>query len=144
MAIGRPTNVKTMKARPRLHFLGQNTPPSPRSPLTHPPPRGRLEMPTVDGAAAAFACRSAVLQLYVFTPHGGIVEIVVASGWPSFLCHKGSRIESARRTTERPLRAFVSHSKPRTRTRPLYTSAAVQCDLHELVQVGEVNAPVEF
>ena len=59
----RPTNVKTMMARPMLQSLGQDAPPSPlhSNPLRSPP--DRLEMPTVDGAAAAFACRSAALHL---------------------------------------------------------------------------------
>ena len=46
-------------ARPRLQSLGQNAPPSPQ----RPPPPGRLEIPTVDGAAEAFAHRSAALHL---------------------------------------------------------------------------------
>ena len=34
-----------------------------------PAPPGRLEMPTVDVAAAAFACRLAALHLYVYTTY---------------------------------------------------------------------------
>ena len=49
-------------ARPRLQSLGQDALPfSPSPPRL--PPSGRVEMPTVDGAAAAFACRSAPLHL---------------------------------------------------------------------------------
>ena len=59
LAIGRLTNVKTMMARPKLQSLWQNAPP----PLPRQPPPRRLEMPTVGGAAAAFACRSAALRL---------------------------------------------------------------------------------
>ena len=69
-AIGRPTNFKSLMARPRLQFLGQDAPltsptPSPRFPL--PPLPGRLEIPTVDGAAAAFSRRS--VQLCVSSLH---------------------------------------------------------------------------
>ena len=58
-------------ARPRPHSLGQNAPPPP-SPSPLPPSLlpclpspDRLEMPTVDGAAAAFAWRSAAMNLSV-------------------------------------------------------------------------------
>ena len=51
--------------RPRLQSLGQDAPPPPLPPFSSPlpPPPGRLEMLTVDGAAAAFACRSAAQHL---------------------------------------------------------------------------------
>ena len=53
--IRRPTDCKAMMARPTLQSLGQDAL----------PPPGRLEMPTVDGAAASFARRSAALRLSV-------------------------------------------------------------------------------
>ena len=52
----------TMVARPKLQSLEQNAPPSPLL-----PPSRRLEMATVGGAAAAFACLVALV--FVFFSH---------------------------------------------------------------------------
>ena len=60
-ATRRPTFFKTMMAKPRLQSLGHDAPPSPPPPAPASP--GRLEMPTVDGAGAAFARRFASLHL---------------------------------------------------------------------------------
>ena len=50
--------------RTRLQSLGQGAPLPPFSPPPLPPPSPRrVEMPTVGGVAAAFACRFAALQL---------------------------------------------------------------------------------
>ena len=54
-AIRRPTTSRRWWPNPDFKFLGHDAPPSP-SP-------GRIDMPTADGAAAAFARRSAALRL---------------------------------------------------------------------------------
>ena len=55
---------------PDFSLLGMrpNLPPSHPPPSLPPPPPGHLEMPTVDGAAAAFARRYAALRLSVSCP----------------------------------------------------------------------------
>ena len=77
---GRSTNFKTMMARPRLQSLGHDAPPS-----------DCLEMPTVDGAAAAFA--HLALQLWVSPSYA-------TSAWTTPL--PPLLVETIRRTSEQP------------------------------------------
>ena len=70
-----------MMAGPRLQSLGQDAPPPPL-----PPTPGRLEMPTVDGAAAAFVRRSAALRLSVscqFRMNNSAPSSTLQNHWPA-------------------------------------------------------------
>ena len=84
--MGRHTCVKTMAARPRLQSLGEDDPlpslPSPALPpfpfaLSPLPPLRFVFVSTVGGAAAAFECRPAALQLSASCDYG--VNISVTS-----------------------------------------------------------------
>ena len=83
-----------------------------RSPF--PPPPGRLEMPTVDGAAAAFACRSAALHLCVschFRMNDSAPSYTRRNHLPAFfagVCHEGDTTIVA---TLCPIFLLVKHLK---------------------------------